>query len=172
MIKQIYFSMAAIALGCAVVGCAPSPSANSFAAQESMREVQVRMGTVQSVRPVEIRAETTRVGAVTGAVIGGALGSMIGSNTAGNIAGAAGGAAAGGAGAVVFPLVGAEVEGFLVPPFSRFAGGDALRDLAVAVAAGVEGEVALNLAGGVDRNAGEVVEGRGAVVFEFQELAE
>jgi outer membrane lipoprotein SlyB len=97
MIKQIYFSMAAIALGCAVVGCAPSPSANSFAAQESMREVQVRMGTVQSVRPVEIRAETTRVGAVTGAVIGGALGSMIGSNTAGNIAGAAGGAAAGGA---------------------------------------------------------------------------
>jgi outer membrane lipoprotein SlyB len=97
MNRSLPLLMSAIMLSCASAGCAPKPTPNSFAAQESMRAVTVRLGTVESVRGVEIRAGTTRLGAVTGAVIGGALGSTIGSNTAGNVAGAAGGAAAGGA---------------------------------------------------------------------------
>ena len=86
-----------VALALSTIACATGPSPNSFSSQETMRAVSVQFGTVESVRGVEIRPGTTRLGSITGAVIGGALGSTIGSSTAANVAGAAGGAAAGGA---------------------------------------------------------------------------
>lgn len=80
------------------------------------------------------------------------------------------GRAAGSASAVGFPLVGAEVEGFLQDP--AVVGGDALLELAGAVAAGIEVEVRLDLARGVDLDAGEVLQGRGAQIVQRGELAE
>ncbi|OIR06784.1 outer membrane lipoprotein pcp precursor [mine drainage metagenome] len=82
-------------------GCATGPSADSYSQGQAQREMSVRMGVVDSVRPVTL--EGTQSG--TGTLVGGALGGIAGSNigggnrgsAVGTILGAVGGAIAGNA---------------------------------------------------------------------------
>lgn len=80
------------------------------------------------------------------------------------------GAAGGGFAAVVFALVGAEVERFF--EFGAAVERLAFLHLAGAIATGIEGEVGFDVAGGVDLAAIEVLQGRGGRVIERGELAE
>lgn len=81
-------------------GCMnPSSSADVYTAQQAQREQSVRMGTVESVRPVKIQANdgrTSGVGTVGGALAGGVAGSTIGGGRGSTLA-AVGGALAGAA---------------------------------------------------------------------------
>lgn len=84
-------------------GCAVMPnSSNVYPAYQTQYEQTVRLGVVESVRPVTISSGQTGVGTVGGAVLGGLAGSTIGQGT-GSIAGAVGGAIVGG-------LIGQQVE--------------------------------------------------------------
>ena len=57
-----------------------------------MRAQSVEFGSILSIRPVNIRPDSTMVGTGTGAVLGGLAGSQIGGGTAANAAGAVAGA--------------------------------------------------------------------------------
>ncbi len=83
--------------GLLVAGCTATPTANSFGRSEAMRAQSVELGSILSIRPVNIRPDSTMVGTGTGAVLGGLAGSQIGGGTVANAAGAVAGAVAGGA---------------------------------------------------------------------------
>lgn len=86
----------------AVGGCASSMSGGAYSRSQARQAQEVQMGTVESVRNVQIEGTRTPIGALTGAALGGVAGSMIGQGTRANTAGAIGGAVLGGmAGAAV-----------------------------------------------------------------------
>lgn len=78
----------------AFAGCA-SQSANVYNREQTQREMTVRMGVVESVRPVTIAGTKTPIGAGAGAIAGGAAGSHVGEGR-GAVVGAVIGAVAGG----------------------------------------------------------------------------
>lgn len=85
-----------------VGGCASSMSGGAYSRSQARQAQEVQMGTVESVRNVQIEGTRTPIGALTGAALGGVAGSMIGQGTRANTAGAIGGAVLGGmAGAAV-----------------------------------------------------------------------
>lgn len=92
-----WFSLPIIASSALLAACTPQPSPNSFSRTETMRPQTVEGGTLQNIRPVNIRPGETRLGMATGAVLGGLAGSQIGGGTAANVAGGVAGAVAGGA---------------------------------------------------------------------------
>src|SRR5260364_63597 len=72
---------ALLAAAAGLQGCMPSTSADVYTAQQAQREQSVRMGTVESIRPVKIQAnggKPSGVGTVGGALAGGVAGSTIG----------------------------------------------------------------------------------------------
>jgi outer membrane lipoprotein SlyB len=77
--------------------CTPQPSPDTYSRTETMRPQTVEAGTLQNIRPVNIRPGETRLGMGTGAVLGGIAGSQLGGGTAANVAGGVAGAVAGGA---------------------------------------------------------------------------
>ncbi len=84
-------------------GCATTPqSGNVYRDYQTMNEQVVRMGTVESVRPVTIAYPESGVGTMTGAALGGLGGSQIG--------GGDGAVAAGILGALAGGLIGQRVE--------------------------------------------------------------
>lgn len=91
-----WFGLPLIAAASVLAACTPQPSPNSFSRTETMRPQSVELGTLQSIRPVNIRPGETRLGTATGAVLGGIAGSQIGGGTAANVAGGVAGAVAGG----------------------------------------------------------------------------
>src|SRR5262249_9509886 len=76
------------------LACAQTPNPSTATRQVGAQTVM--SGEVLSLRAVEIRPGTTRVGAVTGAVLGGIGGSQVGGGRAANAAGGVAGAVAGG----------------------------------------------------------------------------
>lgn len=84
-----------LALAAGLSGCATDQSASSYAPRESRREMSVRMGVVESVRPVTIQGEKTPVGTATGAIIGGVAGSAIGGGRGSSLMALAGAVAGG-----------------------------------------------------------------------------
>src|SRR5260364_324676 len=77
---------ALLAAAAGLQGCMPSTSADVYTAQQAQREQSVRMGTVESIRPVKIQAnggKPSGVGMVGGALAGGVAGSTIGGALAG-----------------------------------------------------------------------------------------
>lgn len=100
--RWMAFGAALVAL--TLTGCATQQrSASVYRAGEAQREQIVRMGTIESVREVQIERGQTGVGTGAGAVIGGVAGSGIGQGR-GSVVGAV-------AGAVVGGIVGQAVEG-------------------------------------------------------------
>lgn len=91
------YRMAALllALGAGLTGCATDQSASSYAPREARREMNVRMGVVESVRPVTIQGKETPIGGATGAIIGGVAGSTIGGGRGSSLMALAGAVAGG-----------------------------------------------------------------------------
>ena len=78
-------------------GCASSLTGDSYSRDEARRVQTVRMGTIESLRPVKIEGTKTPIGAGAGAVVGGIGGSGLG----------------GGRGSAVLAVVGAVAGGLL-----------------------------------------------------------
>ncbi|WP_295473568.1 glycine zipper 2TM domain-containing protein [uncultured Pseudomonas sp.] len=87
------FTAMALTLG----GCTSSLTGDSYSREEARTVQTVRLGTVQSLRPVKIEGTKTPIGAGAGAVVGGVGGSAIG----------------GGRGSVVAAVIGAVAGGVL-----------------------------------------------------------
>jgi len=86
----------AAVLGAAILsGCAPSQSGSVYSRDQVRQEQTVRMGVVDSVRPVQIEGTRSGIGPTAGAVVGGIAGSTIGSGR-GSAVGAVLGSVAGG----------------------------------------------------------------------------
>ncbi|BAN47335.1 hypothetical protein [Metapseudomonas resinovorans] len=92
------FMAAALTLG----GCQSNLSGDTFSRDEARRVQTVRMGTIESLRPVQIEGTKTPIGAGAGAVVGGIGGSAIG--------GGRGSAVASVLGAVAGGMIGAAAE--------------------------------------------------------------
>lgn len=86
---------AVLVLVAALAGCAQGLGGGAYTRDEVRREQNVRMGTVESVRPVQIEGTRTGVGPAAGAVVGGIAGSTVGGGR-GSAAAAVLGAVAGG----------------------------------------------------------------------------
>jgi len=78
-----------------VAGCAQGLGGSSYTREEARVEQNVRMGIVESVRPVQIEGTRSGVGPAAGAVVGGIAGSTVGGGR-GSAAAAVLGAVAGG----------------------------------------------------------------------------
>lgn len=90
------------AAGLALAGCQSSLSGDSYSRDEARAVQTVRLGTIESLRPVKIEGTKTPIGAGTGAVVGGVAGSSVG--------GGRGSAVAAVIGAVAGGLLGAATE--------------------------------------------------------------
>ncbi|WP_374453366.1 hypothetical protein [Phenylobacterium sp.] len=97
MTRLSHLSLPLLASAALISACTPQPTPNSYSRTETMRPQSVELGTLQSIRPVNIRPGETRLGMGTGAILGGIAGSQIGGGTAANVAGGVAGAVAGGA---------------------------------------------------------------------------
>ncbi|EQM69482.1 membrane protein [Aquipseudomonas alcaligenes OT 69] len=78
-------------------GCQSSLTGDTYSRDEARQVQTVRMGTIESLRPVKIEGTKTPIGAGAGAVVGGVGGSAIG----------------GGRGSVVAAVIGAVAGGLL-----------------------------------------------------------
>ena len=87
------FTAVAMLLG----GCQSSLTGDTYSRGEARQVQTVRMGTIESLRPVKIEGTKTPIGAGAGAVVGGVGGSAIG----------------GGRGSVVAAVIGAVAGGLL-----------------------------------------------------------
>ena len=109
MTRIQYLALPLFASAALLGACTPQPSPNSYSRAETMRPQTVELGSLQSIRPVNIRPGETRLGMATGAVLGGIVGAVAGrqisdrtGGSEGNknvatVAGAVAGAAAGNA---------------------------------------------------------------------------
>ncbi len=89
--------MTSLAALLALGGCASSLTGDSYSRDEARAVQTVRMGTIESLRPVKIEGTKTPIGAGAGAVIGGVGGSGLG----------------GGRGSAVLAVIGAVAGGLL-----------------------------------------------------------
>lgn len=87
------FAAMAMALG----GCTSSLTGDSYSRDEARAVQTVRLGTIESLRPVKIEGTKTPIGAGAGAIVGGVGGSALG----------------GGRGSIVMAVVGAVAGGLL-----------------------------------------------------------
>ncbi len=81
-----------------LTGCAPGLGGGSYTRDEARREQNVRMGIVESVRPVQIEGTRSGIGPAAGAVIGGVAGSGVGGGRGSTVAAVIGSVAGGVAG--------------------------------------------------------------------------
>lgn len=86
-----------LSAGTLLSGCASSLAGDSYSRHEARHVQNVRLGTIQSLRPVRIEGTKTPVGAGAGAVVGGIAGSGVG----------------GGRGSAVAAVIGAVAGGML-----------------------------------------------------------
>lgn len=96
--RILLLALLAVLLG----GCASSKSGNVYPRYQARQEMLVRMGMLESVRPVELEGTQTGAGTMTGAALGGLAGSNAGRGH-GHIAG-------GIIGAVIGAIVGNAIE--------------------------------------------------------------
>lgn len=89
--------MTSLAAMLALGGCASSLTGDTYSRDEARAVQTVRMGTIESLRPVKIEGTKTPIGAGAGAVIGGVGGSGLG----------------GGCGSAVLAVIGAVAGGLL-----------------------------------------------------------
>ncbi|KPA93174.1 glycine zipper 2TM domain-containing protein [Pseudomonas fuscovaginae UPB0736] len=87
------FSTMAMLLG----GCTNSLTGDTYSRDEARRVQTIRLGTIESLRPVQIEGTNSPIGAGAGAIVGGVGGSAIG----------------GGRGSIVTAVIGAVAGGVL-----------------------------------------------------------
>lgn len=100
MRKVLTFAAALTAVGL-VTGCASSLSGESYSRSDARQVQTIRMGTIESLRPVQIEGTKTPIGAGAGTVIGGIAGSGIGGGRGSVVAAVIGAVAGGLAGAAI-----------------------------------------------------------------------
>lgn len=61
-----------------LAACATSKSGSTYSREQARQEMYVRMGTLESIRVVELEGTRSGVGSVAGAVVGGVAGSHLG----------------------------------------------------------------------------------------------
>ncbi len=83
------------------IGCASSLKGNVYTRDEARTPQIVRMGTIESLRPVQIEGTKTKIGAGAGAVVGGVTGSSVGRGKGSSVMAVIGAVAGGLAGAAI-----------------------------------------------------------------------
>lgn len=96
MRKSIILAATFTALTMLLSGCASSLAGDSYSREDARKVQTIRMGTIESLRPVRIEGTKTPIGAGAGAIVGGIAGSTIG----------------GGRGSAVAAVIGAVAGGF------------------------------------------------------------
>ena len=84
-----------------VTGCASSLQGDTYSREEARRPQVVRMGTIESLRPVKIEGTKSNIGAGAGAVAGGIAGSSAGHGKGSSVMAVIGAVAGGMAGAAL-----------------------------------------------------------------------
>lgn len=82
-----------------LTGCASSLTGDTYSRADARQVQTVRMGTIESLRPVRIEGTKTPIGAGAGAAIGGIAGSTVGGGRGSAVAAVIGAVAGGLAGA-------------------------------------------------------------------------
>lgn len=100
MDKRIQAAVLVIAVA-ALAGCAQGLGGGAYTRDEARREQNVRLGVVESVRPVQIEGTRSGIGPAAGAVVGGVAGSTIGGGRGSTVAAVVGAVAGGIAGQAV-----------------------------------------------------------------------
>ena len=77
MRKSVLLVACVTTLSLLLGGCASSLTGDSYSRDEARRVQTVRMGTIESLRPVKIEGTKTPIGGAAGAVIGGGRGSIV-----------------------------------------------------------------------------------------------
>jgi outer membrane lipoprotein SlyB len=95
---KVTILLASAAAATILVGCATSKSGDVYSRDEALREQNVRLATVESVRPVTIQGTRSGIGAAAGGVTGGVAGSNVGHGKGSTIAGVLGAVGGGVAG--------------------------------------------------------------------------
>ena len=108
MRKSIVLAATFTAMSMLLSGCASSLTGDSYSRSDARQVQTIRMGTIESLRPVRIEGTKTPIGAGAGAAVGGIAGSTIG--------GGRGSAVAAVIGAVAGGLAGAAAEEGLTRP--------------------------------------------------------
>ena len=85
MKKQIAVASMMVAL-LAMGGCASSLTGDTYSRDDARRVQTVRMGTIESLRPVKIEGTKSVVGTGAGAILGGVAGSGIGGGRGSTVA--------------------------------------------------------------------------------------
>ena len=98
---KITILLALAAATAILVGCASSKSGDVYSRDEALREQNVRLATVESVRPVTIQGTRTGIGAAAGGVTGGVAGTGVGHGKGSTIAGVLGAVGGGVAGQAI-----------------------------------------------------------------------
>lgn len=101
MRKSIIFAAAFTAFTMMLSGCASSLTGDSYSRSDARKVQTIRMGTIESLRPVRIEGTKTPIGAGAGAVVGGVAGSTVGGGRGSAIASVLGAVGGGLAGAAV-----------------------------------------------------------------------
>lgn len=102
MRKSVVLLATITSVGLLLGGCQSSLTGDSYSRDEARQVQTVRMGTIESLRPVKIEGTKTPIGSVAGAAVGGIGGSAVGGGKGSYVA-AIIGAVAGG-------LIGAATE--------------------------------------------------------------
>ncbi len=100
-VRRLAVVLAGLVCATTLAGCMTTGSSlggSSYSTRQVRTEQTVRLGTVESVREVEIQVDEAGVGTVAGAVIGGVAGSSIGGGRGSLISGVVGAVAGGVAG--------------------------------------------------------------------------
>ncbi len=101
MRKSIVLAATFTAFTMLLSGCASSLTGDSYSRADARKVQTVRMGTIESLRPVRIEGTKTPIGAGAGAVVGGVAGSTIGGGRGSAVASVLGAVGGGLAGAAV-----------------------------------------------------------------------
>ena len=99
MRKSIVFAATFTALSMLLTGCASNLTGDSYSRADARKVQTIRMGTIESLRPVKIEGTKTPIGAGAGTVIGGIAGSTVGGGRGSAVAAVIGAVAGGLAGA-------------------------------------------------------------------------
>lgn len=101
MRKSIVLAATFTAMSMLLSGCASSLTGDSYSRSDARQVQTIRMGTIESLRPVRIEGTKTPIGAGAGAAVGGIAGSGVGGGSGRAVAAVIGAVAGGLAGAAV-----------------------------------------------------------------------
>ena len=95
MFKNIILAALVIGSTAMLSGCAPSLKGDVYSREDARTPQVVLMGTIETLRPVQIEGTKTAIGAGAGAAVGGIAGSSVGSGKGGYVAAVIGAVAGG-----------------------------------------------------------------------------